>query len=181
MHCNSGYPVLDCCSITQEQPACRNTGWSISDCCLFMNKRQRGLAGCRHTSAAHGSAVLLPEISWHCLTKALFAQTQHVVTALFLSIECCWLQTAKAWTLQAASPGEQRLPKSAALPGDRLKPGDKHGEQALLEAQPRETTLVALKAKTQVWQPLIGASQNRPYQEFCSSGCVCATVCHQAL
>ena len=63
------------------------------------------------------------------------------------------LQEPEAWMLQAASPGEQRLPKSAALPGDRLKPGDKHGEQALLEAQPRETTLVALKAKTQVWQP----------------------------
>ena len=70
MHCNTGYPVLDCCSITQEQPACRNTGWSISDCCLFMNKRRRGLADCRHTSTAHGSAVLLPEICWHCLTKA---------------------------------------------------------------------------------------------------------------
>ena len=69
------------------------------------------------------------------------------------SLRCCWLQDPKAWMLQAASPGEQRLPKSAALPGDRLKPGDKHGEQALLEAQPRETTLVALKAKTEVWQP----------------------------
>ena len=101
---------------------------------------------------------------------------------LELNLRGCWLHDSEVCMLQAASPAEQRLPKSAALLGDRLKPGDKHGEQALLEAQPRETTLVALKAKTQVWQP--GLSLRRPGTRLINNklarslGCVgrlCAT------
>ena len=152
MHCNTGCLVLERCPTVNGQPACCNTGCSTSDCCLSMSEHHRAVAGCKHTSAAHRSAVCI------CLRSAGSA----CVICLVSDANCCdragaqpemLLQDPKPWLLQTASPVEQRLPKSAALPGDRLKPGDKHGEQALLEAQPRGTTLVALKAKTQVWQP----------------------------
>lgn len=49
-----------------------------------------------------------------------------------------------------ALPGATKLPRVQTLPGDRLEAGARHGEQALLVAQARTTTLVASRDSTQV-------------------------------
>ena len=49
-----------------------------------------------------------------------------------------------------ALPGATKLLRVQTLPGDRLEAGARHGEQALLVAQARTTTLVASRDSTQV-------------------------------
>ena len=49
-----------------------------------------------------------------------------------------------------ALQGSPKLARVHSLPGDKLEAGARHGEQALLVAQARTTTLVASKDGTQV-------------------------------
>ena len=64
--------------------------------------------------------------------------------------QCLLTTAAQRPTSDQAIQGSARLPRAQGLPGDKLEAGARHGEQSLLVAQARTTTLVACKDGTQV-------------------------------